>query len=186
MKEYFYNLENELSKYQNKNLTNNKNRSNCSGISHKVQHGQDKVLGRYRNIGNQCDSSIFGVTKKMFCKKKDAFRLCQSNKKYPEIYQAILELGTLILPEDFEYNQICLNKNFKCNPHVDGNNLGESYIVAFGDYSGGDLQLYDSNDRIININIKYQLFKFNGSKIKHGTQDFTGNRYSLVFYNFPV
>ena len=116
--------------------------------------------------------------------KKGVYCNSRQNIKYPDLYQSILELGLYILPEDFEFNQICLNKNLKCLPHIDKKNVGDSWIVSFGNFTGGELQIFDENDKIKLYNIKYKPFCFNGSKVKHGTNDFVGNRYSLIFYKY--
>jgi hypothetical protein len=89
------------------------------------------------------------------------------------------------LPEDFEHNQVCLNKNVKCLPHFDGKNVGDSWIVAFGDFNqGGELEIYDENGNIELIDIKYKPYCFNGAKVKHATAPFVGTRYSLIFYKY--
>jgi hypothetical protein len=60
-----------------------------------------------------------------------------------------------------------------------------SYIVGFGDYQGGDLIL-DISGVKTNFNIKYKPLLFNGSEILHSTQEFTGNRYTLVYHTIEA
>ena len=183
MELFFNEIEKVLSTMKNKIINKNTHRSNVSGLSHIKQYDRDKKLGFKRKIGVPCDSTIFGVVKAMFS-KKGVYCNSRQNIKYPELYQAILELGLYILPEDFEYNQICLNKNLKCLPHIDKKNVGDSWIVSFGNFTGGELQIFDENDKIKLYNIKYKPFCFNGSKVKHGTNEFEGTRYSLIFYKY--
>ena len=66
--------------------------------------------------------------------------------------------------------------------HIDGRNVGDSYIIALGDYSGGELIVYDENDKPTYIDINHKFYKFNGSKYYHEVADFIGDRISLVFY----
>lgn len=79
---------------------------------------------------------------------------------------------------DFEFTSVQLNKNFKCPKHFDGKNLGNSMIMALGNFTGGDL--FVSGKR---IDIKYKPFIFNGSLEEHWTDDFEGDRYSVVLFN---
>jgi hypothetical protein len=46
----------------------------------------------------------------------------------------------------FEFHQITINKNLKCKKHRDSHNKGESYIVGFGDYRGGELTLWPEDN----------------------------------------
>ena len=39
------------------------------------------------------------------------------------------------------YSSICLNVDVKCRLHVDGRNEGSSFVVAGGEYTGGELFL---------------------------------------------
>ena len=71
---------------------------------------------------------------------------------------------------DFEFTSVQLNKNFKCPKHFDGKNLGNSMIMALGNFTGGDL--FVSGKR---IDIKYKPFIFNGSLEEHWTDDFEGD-----------
>ena len=46
------------------------------------------------------------------------------------------------------------------------------------------IHVIDENDKIKLYNIKYKPYCFNGSKVKHGTNDFEGTRHSLIFYKY--
>ena len=104
--------------------------------------------------------------------------------KYKKLFEETMKYFNYNSPEsDFNYTTIQYNKNHKCKKHIDKNNVGESYIIAFGDYEGGRLIVYDANDNPEYIDIKNKFYKFNGAKFYHETEDFKGERYSLVFYN---
>jgi len=52
-----------------------------------------------------------------------------------------------------------INKNFKCPPHKDKNNIGDSIILGLGDYNGGDLVVEGEGHCLL-----YSPFVFNGSQ----------------------
>jgi hypothetical protein len=97
------------------------------------------------------------------------------NQKFPQLYEAIRNLIKLWKP-DFEFTTIQVNKNFACSPHIDKNNVGQSYIIGFGNYTGGELVVEGKF-----FNIKNRWKKFDGNK-GHWVEPFEGTRYSLVFF----
>jgi hypothetical protein len=182
MEEQIDKLLTELKKV--KKLNNNYHRPNVSGLRVKKQHGLDYKYGTYHTYGFGCESLNFGIQEVKYLKKEDGrYQESKWNSKYPEIYQAILDLALYVIPEDFEMNglcNICLNKNLKCLPHNDSNK-GDSIIIGLGDYQGGRLILHhNSHDEYIDI--RNRPFKFNGKKIKHSTEDFVGDRWSVIYY----
>ena len=118
-------------------------------------------------------STTFGLTKGRFSGKID---LSWITKKHPDIYNEIVRVGNLFA---FDFTSIHLNHNVICPKHKDENNQGNSLLLSFGDYTGGNIIIedkkYDANcNGII----------FNGSLLEHwNTDDLVGNKYSLVFYN---
>lgn len=105
-----------------------------------------------------------------------------NNKRKPELYKALIQFAEKALPEDFFWNTITLNKDVKAKRHLDGQNVGESYIIGFGDYEGGKLRTYSNEADYVAHDIKDVALKFNGALIPHETEDFTGERYTLIFY----
>jgi hypothetical protein len=97
------------------------------------------------------------------------------NEKFPELYRGIRDMMNEYHP-DFKYTTIQVNKNVVSKPHVDKNNVGESYIIALGDYTGGELVIEGRE-----YNIKNRFKKFDGRK-GHWVNPFGGTRYSLVFF----
>ena len=83
--------------------------------------------------------------------------------------------------KDFEYDSIQLTKNFEIKPHKDSKNIGESVLVAFGDYTGGNTVVAYPNDTV-SYDARKQPVKFNGSLYEHWVEPFEGDRYSLVFF----
>ena len=102
-------------------------------------------------------------------------------KKYEEIYK---EAKKLMNEKDPKFTSIQFNKNNKAKKHKDGKNVGISYIIGLGDYTGGELIVYDADGKKSKAHdIKNKFFKFNGSIHPHETAPFKGERYTLVFYS---
>jgi len=84
---------------------------------------------------------------------------------------------------DFKYTSIQVNKNVRCNLHVDGNNLGASYIIGVGDYGpvyidGGSVWVQDRGA----LDCHNKWVEFDGN-IPHSTIcPYKGTRYTLVYY----
>ena len=83
---------------------------------------------------------------------------------------------------DFEYDSVQITRNFEIKRHIDSKNIGESILVGFGEYTGGETVIEkEDGDEVVDI--RNHLCKFNGSKYYHYVKPFTGgNRYSLVFF----
>lgn len=105
-----------------------------------------------------------------------------NNKRKPELYKALVHYAEKALPEDFHWNTITLNKDVKAKRHTDGQNVGDSFIIGFGDYQGGYLRTYTNETDYIAHDIKDRALKFNGAFVPHETEDFTGTRYTIIFY----
>lgn len=125
------------------------------------------------NKGKRPKSMILGY-RKWFINRE--FGLSAGTKENPELYEKLKELMESYDPE-FVFSSITINKNFLCQPHKDKGNVGESYILGFGDYSGGELNIEGEKH-----DIKYKFLKFDGGKKTHWVESFEGNRYTAVFY----
>jgi len=79
-----------------------------------------------------------------------------------------------LFPEH-EFDCIMINKNFTCPPHKDKNNIGDSIIIGFGDYAGGELVIEDEP-----VDIYWTPMIFNGHEKEHWVAPFVGERYSIV------
>lgn len=109
----------------------------------------------------------------------------QSKLSLVEKYKPLLENGLKLMKSydpDFVCTSIQFNKNYQIAKHVDGNNIGESYILGLGDYIGGELIVYNANDEPTYVDINHKFYKFNGSQFAHETADFVGTRITLVFF----
>ena len=106
----------------------------------------------------------------------NASRLAKSEKHYKAQETEALKKFIAEKKPDFQYTTIQVNKNVFCNPHVDKNNVGPSYIIALGDFTGGELVVEGTE-----FNIKNRWKKFDGRRA-HWINPFKGTRYSLVFF----
>jgi len=119
--------------------------------------------------------------------KEDTHRPCVALKwkKYQNIFDISNKLFSECSPEpDFKWTTIQFNSNQKSKKHKDKNNIGESYIIGLGDYTGGRLKVWhNENEDPEYIDIKNKFYKFDGALKYHETEDFNGTRLSLVFFN---
>lgn len=131
---------------------------------------------KYRNIAGVGRTQSFGVVSKR-CLLPDYSRQCWLR---PYLYKLLLEFGAKHVP--FKFTSITVNQNYATAPHKDKGNFGDSLLVAFGDYEGGELEIHEGELKgLHNVNCKPIITDF--SKVIHSVKPFTGNRYSLVFYN---
>tara|TARA_R110000772_G_scaffold262682_3_gene381831 strand:+ start:504 stop:1064 length:561 start_codon:yes stop_codon:yes gene_type:complete len=145
----------------------------------------------YRRLPPKDSYSVqYGYTKKKWLSSTSN----RIESKYPGLYNTTLktdepeleilfnEFFKLYCPEKkFKWTEIQINKNHQIQPHRDKGNVGESYIIGFGNYSGGQLKV--SNEL---IDIKDKFYKFDGTNNTHYTLPFKGDRYSIVFFNNSV
>ena len=125
--------------------------------------------------GYRVESMTLGMTKHRFTKnaKPQPF---QGNKKFPLFYQKLKILAQDNFPW-FKYNTITVNHNVRGIPHKDSKNVGSSIIVGWGDYRGGDLNIEGNK-----YDIKHRGLMFDGSKHTHWVEEFSGDRWTAVYF----
>lgn len=119
----------------------------------------------------------FGWTRGRFNGKYD---ISEPSKKWPHIYQMLLDIGSKICKHNF--TSIHVIKNLVSPKHKDSNNVGISTIVSFGNYTGCKLviegEIKDAYENPI---------EFNGYEKTHwNTNDLQGTKYSLIFFNIKL
>ena len=138
-------------------------------------------------------SMLYGVTPYSILRSKEpkTFRQKDPNSnyyltlgrmKYPLLQDIFEEFRDLHFP-DFKFNSVMINKNLKTKKHRDGQNVGESILLGLEDYSEGYINVEQDDKTFKKYKTWHKLNKFNGSKYEHYTSDFTGERFTLVFYN---
>ena len=138
---------------------------------------QPIALNEYRLKSGTGRSQAFGIVNRRNL-PPDYSRNCWCR---PYLYKLLLDFGSKYV--DLPFNAITVNQNYKAEPHKDKNNKGNSFLVAFGDYTGGELEILEGERKgVYDINCKPLVDDF--SKVLHCVKDFSGNRYSLVYYWF--
>jgi hypothetical protein len=79
------------------------------------------------------------------------------------------------------WDAVQVNDNYMSLPHKDVGNQGDSFIVSFGDYTGGELVLDVSGQHQV-VDTRHRGHLFNGSQIKHWNRTIEGRKFSLVFF----
>lgn len=110
-------------------------------------------------------------------RRKMGFGEFVNNRDYPELYRALLIFGSKIVPEYIPFTAIQVNHNYKTKKHIDGNNIGLSLAVSFGDFTGGELVVGNQD-----YQTKEYPVIFNGALREHFNRTIKGNRYSLVYF----
>jgi tRNA U38,U39,U40 pseudouridine synthase TruA len=114
----------------------------------------------------------------------DSPRLSLANRLFPELSSAIFELEQE-LTKSQGYDRLpsshcAVNRNAEFTPHVDsGRGLGQSLsmIVGLGTYTDGRLLVEG-----VSHDIGYKPLEFDGWKLRHWTEPFDGERFSLVWF----
>jgi hypothetical protein len=125
-------------------------------------------------FNNNYRQNTFGYVRQRFTGKTE---ISLYSRKYPKIYLELIKYGDKICPHPF--TSIHVVKNLVCTPHKDGNNVGESTIISFGEYTGCKLVIENEiHDAFCNP------ITFNGFEKMHwNTNDLIGTKYSLIFFN---
>ena len=133
------------------------------------------LINRYRKNAGRGRSQTFGVVNRRSL-PPDYSRLCWDR---PQLYSLLLDFGTEFVKINF--NSITLNQNYQCGAHRDKNNNGESALIAFGDFVGGELEILEGESMGVH-NIKHRFIQCDFSRVLHCVLPFSGDRYSLVYY----
>lgn len=136
-------------------------------------------VNKYRETSGDGRSQAFGLVNRR-CLPVDYSRQCWLR---PKLYFLLLEFAKKYV--DVPFTSITVNQNYRAAPHYDKGNHGTSYLVAFGSYEGGDLKIHEG-DLSGTHNVWCNPVKTDFSKVLHSVEDFSGERYSLVFYTLKA
>lgn len=131
-------------------------------------------MNRYRRGVGDGRSQTFGMVRK----RSMAPDLARNSWMDAKLHHLLMKFALVNVPVPFTSVQV--NDSYQCAAHRDKHNVGMSYIVGFGNYTGGELVLKTPNDT--EYNIWHRPILFNGSEIEHWTKPFTGRRWSIVFF----
>ena len=113
-------------------------------------------------------------------------KMLSMKSREPKYKKLLYETKKLMRLKDpkFKFTSVQYNKNHRTARHRDAKNVGVSYIVGLGNYTGGDLIIFDEDEKNpVKHDINGKFYTFNGSKYPHETAPYKGERYTLVFYS---
>jgi hypothetical protein len=136
------------------------------------------ITNRGDILGTDGRTMTFG-----FGDNRQGWNYYATNKKHPEVFKALVEFGNQVVPKGWEYQGITLNHGVKAKKHVDSKNAGKSVIIGIGDFTGGEIRVWDKDgNNPSNKNLHDKPVMFNGGILAHETQPFKGDRYTIIFY----
>lgn len=117
-------------------------------------------------------SSGFGFIRK----RRFAPAPSKMNKKWPELWALLKEFGATIgLP----YDGVQVNVDCVCGQHRDKTNVGDSYLISGGEYTGGELMVEN-----VEYDCRYAPLIFNGFEMTHWNKPIlTGHKWTLVYFS---
>ena len=151
-----------------------KNRVDLSGNIMVAE--RENIIGA---IGRTCN---FGLVRS----RRIGYTTSACSHKWKEIHKAIFQFGNHVCPPGMDITSITLNHGVKAKKHVDSFNVGDSVIVGIGNYEGGKLRVYDGgrdSENYTAYDIHDKPLMFNGAKFAHETEDFAGDRYTIIYYS---
>ncbi len=82
----------------------------------------------------------------------------------------------------FECSTAHVNRDFNGVPHVDKNNVGLSWALSLGDFTGGELVIETEDPRVLACHTtKRRPVIFDGHR-PHWVLPYEGRRYSVILY----
>lgn len=129
----------------------------------------------YRDNSGPGRSQCFGVVNKRGMPPDHS----RQNWLRPYLFKLLLDYGAEHVT-DISWNAIQVNMNYAAAPHRDKGNIGPSYLVAFGDFTGGELQIHEG-DLSGCHDVRVPLVT-DFSKVLHSVLPFEGERISLVYH----
>jgi hypothetical protein len=146
-------------------------------IEHLSKH--NIPINKYRKSVGDGRSQAFGMVRKRSMPPD----LSRNSWCDPRLHYLLMLFARLHV--NIPFTSIQVNDSLACMPHRDIHNVGESYIVAFGNFMGGELVMELPGGKK-EFNIRHRPMLFNGSEITHSVNAFTGRRWSLVYHTIEV
>lgn len=107
------------------------------------------------------------------------------NHKRPEVWAELQAIASA-LPVPAGWTSCVVNQDYVALPHFDSGNVGESCIVSFGAYSGGELVMEDASGVCTEISTFLKPIVSNFSKTRHWTKPLSGLKFSLVYFTLDT
>ena len=82
------------------------------------------------------------------------------------------------------YNALAITKGFRGSPHIDQHDKTFQYVIALGEFTGGELctEADEDGKEVVAINVKGKFGRIDGRSV-HWVSGWTGERYSIVYYS---
>jgi len=123
------------------------------------------------------------------------YMLTKETEEYPNVVHVFSQWLKDNQPKhgfNFPFTSISVNASYGAKLHRDRNNFGPSMIGAFGEFTGGKLEIWPEDDQSckleelrqedkIVLDVHNKALVFDGNRA-HAVQTFEGERYSLVFF----
>ena len=104
------------------------------------------------------------------------------NSKRAALWELLKALGhRWVCPLGVRWNAVTVNDCYRAERHRDRGNLGDSAVVAFGNYTGGALVFHEGSQKGAH-DIRHRVLVGDFRAADHSVDAFVGQRYSLVFY----
>jgi len=153
-----------------------------------------------QNVMKEGQEWVYSDTLGLLRDRQGDIHVTATTRRYPQVTELFTRWLTDRLGEDmskFGFTSINVNCNYAGQLHRDQGNLGPSFIKAFGDFKGGELNYWpedlgqqtcklaklpkDSKSKT-RFDLKNGLALFNGN-CAHSVEPFTGtSRYSIVYF----
>lgn len=163
-----------VKKFPSKDPTNNKDTSRQNIFSKSM-------------MGKPIEAFVFGKVKQYYVPKDKMVVDSSITKsgKYQELYDMLKELIKIHNP-NFKYTSIQINKSVKTDWHFDKGNVGLSYCLALGKFSGGGVVVRLNPNETKKYDNHNKWLYYDGHYLKHKSAGSVGTRYAIIFYTFAT
>jgi len=152
-----------------------------------------------QNVMKEGVKVVFSDTLGCVASYDGAILVTAATSEYPDFAKVLCRRLSDHMPKEFKKHSygctsINVNANYAGRLHRDANNEGPSFIKAFGNFTGGQLNYWGDDNKAegtvetccdpkdkITMDISKQLLLFDGNR-GHSVENFKGNRYSLVYF----
>merc|ERR1712048_488023 len=97
------------------------------------------------NVMKKGQTWVFSDTLGLLRDRQGDIHLTAPTRRYPQVAELFARWLTDRLPKDvetFKFTSMNVNCNYAAQQHRDAGNFGPSFIRAFGDFSGGELNYW--------------------------------------------
>lgn len=168
--EYMENIE----KFPSKNPTMGKDESRMNIFSDSM-------------IGKPIEALVFGKVKQYYVPKEKYVVDSRITKtgKYQELYDMLKQLIKIHNPK-FKYTSIQINRAIETDWHYDKGNIGLSYCLALGNFTGGGVVVQTEDEKEKLYQNKNKWLYYDGHYLRHKSAPSKGVRYAIIFYTLSI